>query len=325
MSSPCEFTVVSTFSGCGGSSLGYEMAGGEVRLAVEWDDHAAETYRLNFPDTPLYHGDVGGLDVLDGSPPCQGFSTSGKRLVEDPRNRMFAEFVRLLGGLKPRAFVMENVYGMVKGKMKVVFAEILRELRAAPPGYRVSARLVDARFLGVPQRRQRLIFVGVREDLAFACGLDPVHPAPMPFAGTVREALAGLPDEPGRTLEGLPYEIWRDLPPGRSFKDLHPKGHWFSAHKVHPDQAAPTVTATIWKTGQGGLFHWEHPRPLTIPELKRVHTFPDGFEIPGPFQKSWARIGNSVPPNMMREIAGAVRDRILCPDRGGSAGARVPL
>jgi len=97
-SSRNSFSVVSTFSGCGGSSLGYQLAGGKVRLAVEWDKNAVETYRLNFPDTPIYHGDIaalsvdecckladiepGELDILDGSPPCQGFSTAGKRKAQ---------------------------------------------------------------------------------------------------------------------------------------------------------------------------------------------------------------------------------------------------
>ena len=172
-------TVVSTFAGCGGSSLGYSMAGYRELLAVEWDDNAVQTFRLNFPGVPVYHGDIaklsvgqclsmtglepGQLDVLDGSPPCQGFSTAGKRQMDDPRNSLFREFVRLLRGLRPRAFVMENVSGLVKGKMKLVFAEIMRELKAS--GYKVKCRLLNAMYYNVPQSRQRLIWVGIREDL----------------------------------------------------------------------------------------------------------------------------------------------------------------
>src|ERR1035438_8286507 len=145
-----EFKVISTFSGCGGSSLGYQMAGGKVLLAVEWDKNAVETYRLNFPDTPIYHGDIaklsvqecldrtglkaGELDILDGSPPCQGFSTAGKRNFDDSRNQLFREYVRMLRGLQPKVFVMENVSGMVKGQMKLIFVEILKELKAS--GYK---------------------------------------------------------------------------------------------------------------------------------------------------------------------------------------------
>jgi DNA (cytosine-5)-methyltransferase 1 len=139
-------TVISLFAGAGGSSLGYSMAGYQELLAVEWNDNAVETFKLNFPDIQVWHGDIaklsvdecleitglepGELDVLDGSPPCQGFSTAGKRQLDDPRNQLAMEFVRLLRGLKPKVFVMENVSGMVKGKMKLVFAEIMRELKA---------------------------------------------------------------------------------------------------------------------------------------------------------------------------------------------------
>lgn len=134
-------TVISTFAGAGGSSLGYSMAGYRELLAVEWDDNAVQTFKLNFHGVPVYHGDIaklsvekvlemtglnpGELDVFDGSPPCQGFSTAGKRDMNDDRNQLFREYVRLLRGLMPKVFVMENVSGMVKGKMKLIFAEIL--------------------------------------------------------------------------------------------------------------------------------------------------------------------------------------------------------
>jgi DNA (cytosine-5)-methyltransferase 1 len=112
------------------------MAGFRELLAVEWDDNAVATFKLNFPGVPVYHGDIGKLsvaeclertglepgqlDVFDGSPPCQGFSTAGKRKFDDDRNQLFREYVRLLRGLRPKVFVMENVSGMVKGKMKLI-------------------------------------------------------------------------------------------------------------------------------------------------------------------------------------------------------------
>jgi DNA (cytosine-5)-methyltransferase 1 len=172
-------TVISLLAGCGGSSLGYSMAGYRELLAVEWDDHAVETFKANFPDVPVFHGDIaklsveevlritglkpGELDVLDGSPPCQGFSTAGKRKMDDGRNQLFREYIRLLRGLQPKVLVMENVSGMVKGKMKLIFVDILKELKSS--GYHVSARLMNAMYYGVPQSRQRMIFVGVRKDI----------------------------------------------------------------------------------------------------------------------------------------------------------------
>ena len=131
-------TLVSLFAGCGGSSCGYRAAGYDVRLAVEWDPVAATAYRDNFPGTTVHQGDIasldgpaalasarigpGELDVLDGSPPCQGFSTAGRRAFGDGRNRLFEEYVRLLSAFRPRALVMENVTGLRKGKMRLAFA-----------------------------------------------------------------------------------------------------------------------------------------------------------------------------------------------------------
>ena len=181
-------TVVSLFAGCGGSSLGYKQAGYDVRLAVEWDTGAADVYRRNFPSTNVFEGDIadltaeealrvtalepGELDVLDGSPPCQGFSTAGKRKFADTRNRLFEEYVRMVEVFKPRMLVMENVSGLRKGKMKLIFAEMTRALKDA--GYKVSCRELNASWYGVPQDRRRLIWVGVRQDLAAM----PGHPEP---------------------------------------------------------------------------------------------------------------------------------------------------
>ena len=181
-------TIVSLFAGCGGSSLGYKQAGYDVRLAVEWDTGAADVYRRNFPETNVFEGDIadltaeealratalepGELDVLDGSPPCQGFSTAGSRKFSDTRNRLFEEYVRMVVVFKPKMLVMENVSGLRKGKMKLIFAEMTKALKDA--GYKVSCRELNAWWYGVPQDRRRLIWVGVREDLAAM----PGHPEP---------------------------------------------------------------------------------------------------------------------------------------------------
>ena len=122
--------VISTFSGCGGSSCGYKQAGYDVKLAVEMDNHAVETYHLNFPDTPIYHGDihnlsvdkvleitgigVGELELFDGSPPCQGFSMAGNRDFCDMKNQLYHEYIRLLRGLKPKTFEHYSTVGVIK-------------------------------------------------------------------------------------------------------------------------------------------------------------------------------------------------------------------
>lgn len=210
------FKMVSTFSGCGGACLGFEMAGYDVVWANEFIEEAQNTYRLNHPQVHLdgrdirtvHHDDilsqtglkVGELDLFEGSPPCASFSTSGKRdkgwgtekKYSDTVQRaddLFFEYARLLRGLQPKFFTAENVSGLVKGKAIGYFKLILTELRSA--GYHVEAKLLDASYLGVPQARQRLIFVGVRNDL-YDKGLRPVFPKPLPYRYTVAEVLPSV-------------------------------------------------------------------------------------------------------------------------------------
>lgn len=201
--------VVSTFSGCGGSCLGFELAGFEVIWANEFVEAARETYAANHPGTALDGRDIrtvtaedilretglkrGELDVLNGSPPCASFSTSGKREkgwgkvkkysdTEQRTDDLFFEFSRLLEGLQPKAFVAENVAGLTMGAAIGYFKQIMRALEAC--GYVVRCRVLDAQWLGVPQTRRRAIIVGVRKDL----GVDPPFPTPLLYNYSLREA-----------------------------------------------------------------------------------------------------------------------------------------
>ena len=309
-------TVISLFAGCGGSSLGYSMAGYRELLAVEWDDNAVATFALNFPGVPVYHGDiaecsvehvlertgltVGALDVLDGSPPCQGFSTAGKRILDDPRNQLFREFVRLLDGLQPRVFVMENVSGMVKGKMKLVFAECLLELKAA--GYRVSARLMNAMYFHVPQSRQRMIFIGVRDDLSAA----PSHP----IAANRPIAAGEIIGADGYIFDGFAAGMRQLSKPCPTIRN----GRAFSVKtrsmKINPWMDGPAATLTKTCSDYQVLENGQ-VRRLTIAEAKMLASYPAAFQMIGSYANQWARIGNSVPPLFMRAIAGHIRAEIL--------------
>lgn len=173
-----KYTVISTFAGCGGSSLGYKLSGFKELLAIDFNENAYETFKLNF-DCPVWLKDIktvtskeiltfceinkNDLDVLDGSSPCQGFSTAGKRIVTDNRNDLFKEFVRLINELQPKVFVMENVSGMIKGTMKGMFKEIMTTLKKL--NYQVKCKLMNAKYYNVPQSRQRVIFVGVLKKI----------------------------------------------------------------------------------------------------------------------------------------------------------------
>ena len=324
-------TVVSTFSGCGGSSYGYKLAGCKVCAAVEYDNNAVACYRLNFPTTPLYYGDIrklstkalgalagvapGGLDILDGSPPCQGFSVAkGKRLAGDVRNSLFIDYVRLLRGLRPKAFVFENVRGMAMGKMKPIFARVLAELEAS--GYRIHAQVYNMMYFGVPQRRQRVILIGYRNDLGRA-------PTSMPRKTTPRSAggaLVGVPNTNGLhplpgPLTGYFKTFYPLIPPGQNQGFLHQRMTqtyfgWGSLVKLHPYKPAPTIRKLVRSGGFASIVHWKAPRVLTIQEVKRLMSFPDDYKLAGNFTDQWARLGNSVPPRFMQYLAMHIRQEL---------------
>lgn len=328
------YRVASTFSGCGGSCLGYRMAGYRVVYANEFIEQAQRTYKANHPNSYLDTRDIrqvnpqdvldkagvnrGELDLFDGSPPCSAFSTAGKREAgwgkvksySDKAQRvddLFFEYVRLIDGIRPKVFIAENVSGLVKGTAKGYFKRILAALRE--PGYRVSCRVLDAQWLGVPQMRQRTIFVGVRDDL----GKDPVHPTPLPYRYTVGEAVKGLavkgnakPLKPGTDT----YRYWVATKPGASLSDackrLTGKNSFLTHVKQSPDRQANTITQ-----GTQQLYHWAEPRTLTLEELRRIGGFPDDFQLTGDFAQRWERIGRAVPPLMMARIAQTIADKIL--------------
>lgn len=316
-------TVVSTFAGAGGSTLGYSMAGYRELMAVEWEDHAAQCYRQNFPHVDLFHGDIakldtarlglapGELDVLDGSPPCQGFSRSGKRDLKDPRNQLFREFTRLLDAWQPKVFVMENVAAMAQGGTRPLFLEILKTLRKA--GYRVSARVVDASLLGVPQKRKRMIFIGVREDL----GIDPPFPQPQSRIVTVRDAIFDIPaSELGDyvTPSGLFKEASRYIKQGQNasklLQDSGKKASHYTLCRIRLD--APSNTIIKLSNRGAGLLHPTKNRFISTREATRLQSFPDEYDWgDSEYQQVIARIGNSVPPLMMRAIAETIDREVL--------------
>lgn len=365
------YEVVSTFSGCGGSCLGYRMAGYRVLWASEFIPAAQEVYKMNHPDSVLDTKDIrkvesqeilddidrerGEIDILDGSPPCSDFSTAGKgsegwgevKKYSETKQRvddLFFEYARILEGLQPKAFVAENVRGLVRGKAKGYFKEILRELKGC--GYDVQAKVLDAQWLGVPQRRQRLIFVGVREDL----GVKPAHPDPLPYRYTIKDALPWVKyaehdtggdfssgeftndvcptikvSDPGSgPLGPLHYQI--DAPPieedawigqyaiGDEWERLQ-KGEqsskYFSLVRPNPDKPCPTVTQTGKTTGAASVTHPTEKRKFSIAELKRIQGFPDDFELAGSYEQQWERLARTVPPVMMKHIAATIRDEIL--------------
>lgn len=349
--------VVSTFSGCGGSCLGFKMAGYRVLWANEFIHAAREVYEANHPGVPVDGRTIreitgaeilaatglvrGEIDVLEGSPPCASFSTAGKRerdwgkvkKYSDAAQRtddLFFDFIRIVEDIQPRVFVAENVSGLVKGTAKGYFKRVLRAMKDA--GYRVEARLLDAQWLGVPQARQRIIFVGVRNDLE----RSPVFPTPLPYRYSVRDALpwiaeiesqAGVrnhanwavnvkvipPVNDGPALDG--YAVgreWDTIAPGEA------SDKYFQLVKPKLGEPCPTITQRGGDPSVASVTHPTERRKFTIAELRRICGFPDDFILTGTYAQQWERLGRAVPPPMMAAVAAAIRDHIFDGGRDAS-------
>lgn len=319
-----ELTVISTFAGCGGSSLGYKKAGYKELLAIDFDKNAVETFKLNFPEVPVWERDItkvsadeilkfckikkGELDILDGSPPCQGFSTAGKRNVNDSRNILFEQFVRLINDLQPKVFIMENVSGMVKGKMKGMFIEIINQLKSL--NYNVKCKLLNAKFYEVPQSRERLFFIGVRKDL----NIEPSFPIPSQKIMTVKEAIKNIKLSEIKLPKGeieINYnniEVGSDLASYYESKGL--KRKYFNVKKINLNKPLNTIIK-LFSEGMSGLLHPKEKRFLCINELKACSSFPEDFIFTGSFKEQWARIGNAVMPNQMYYVAKHIKETIF--------------
>lgn len=352
---PNGFRVVSTFSGCGGSCLGFRMAGFKPVFASEFIPAAQDTYRANNPATYLDTRDIrlltaedifevtglrrGECDVLEGSPPCASFSTAGKReagwgtikAYSDTKQRtddLFFEFARILDGVQPRVFVAENVKGLMIGKARGYLKEILASLRGC--GYRVKCAVLDAQFFGVPQHRERLIFIGVRDDL----GIEPTFPKPQgkpiplkavlphiaastsnsahkptikPASQPASTILAqGPSDKSGTAIDRYAIgDEWEKLKPGEQSEK------YFSLQKADPRKPCPCITQKGGIVAAASVTHWAEKRKFTIPELRRICGFPDDFVLTGTFAQQWERLGRAVPPPMMAAVARHIRDNIL--------------
>ena len=356
---PNGLTVLSTFSGCGGSCLGFRMAGFRVLAACEFIEAARDTYSANFPEVPICGNDirdvsgadllslagVSAVDVLEGSPPCASFSTAGKghkgwgevRSYSETKQRtddLFFEFARILGEVRPRAFVAENVSGLVKGAAKGYFLEILARLKAC--GYRVRCKVLDAQWLGVPQSRQRTIFVGIRDDL----GAEPAHPKPLPYRYSIRDALPWVvrsvqdprgkfdvqvndAGEPCFTIKAggsshVTVEAETDIGRfaiGREYDKLKPgeqSGKYFNLIKADEGKPSPCILAGHGSGGVASVVHPTKKRKFTIAELRRICGFPDDFVLTGSYRQQWERLGRAVPPPMMRAVAETLKETLSC-------------
>jgi DNA (cytosine-5)-methyltransferase 1 len=342
-----KYNVVSLFSGCGGSSLGYKLAGFKVLLANEFMQSARDTYKANFPKTKIIDDDVrqvkasnildlikmkkGELDVLDGSPPCSAFSLAGKRArgwnhikpySEDKVQRtddLYFEFIRLLGDIQPRVFVAENVASLTYGVARGYFLSIIEGMRKA--GYVVKASILNSMYFNVAQARKRLFFIGIREDLSKKYNVFPSFPIPNNNYTTVFQAWQGLKqtkeeiDEAAKMGNSI-KQMLSFVKSGKKASDTHPRKSYFSLARLDYYKPSPTVTVLAYnslkeQSRRAALCHPTEDRYLTIKELSRICSYPDDFIFTGNFSQKWERMARSVPPNLMKEVANNVRVNIL--------------
>lgn len=336
---PNRYSVLDLFCGCGGLSLGFEMAGFEVKLAIDnWED-ALVTYRKNHKGTKTLNGDllslkpedvekkfgIHDISVIIGGPPCQGFSVAGKRIIDDDRNKLYKSFVRFVAHFQPKAFVMENVPNILSIGGGAIKDAILKDFSAL--GYHVTYKVLTAADYGTPQNRRRAIFVGSREGKEFLFPERTVED----FV-TTSQALSDLPEESiedGSEYPVAPQTEYQKqtrknatrlynhqitvhtaetqriiamVPDGGNYKCL-PEEMW-SLRKVHiawtrMNSQKPCFTID---TGHFHHFHYKYNRVPTVRESARIRSFPDTFIFIGGKGNQLRQVGNSVPPLMARNL-----------------------
>ncbi|MEL4887731.1 DNA (cytosine-5-)-methyltransferase [Pectobacterium betavasculorum] len=319
------YTVLELFAGAGGMALGLEKAGLKSILLNEIDPHACKTLRKNRPEWNVIEGDVSKIDftsykntvdVLAGGFPCQAFSYAGKKLgFEDTRGTLFFEFARAIKEINPKVLLAENVRGLLNhddGRTLETIKNIITDL-----GYTLfEPRILKAIFYKVPQKRERLIIVAIRNDLAD--GIDYEWPSSYNKVLTLKDALKkgelydkDVPESEGQKYPKRKAEILSMVPPGGYWRDLPVDiqkeymlksfhlggGKTGMARRLSWDEPSLTLTCAPAQK-QTERCHPEETRPLTVREYARIQTFPDDWVFEGPISAKYKQIGNAVPVNL---------------------------
>lgn len=328
-----EYKLLELFAGAGGLAIGMERAGFESVLLNELDKHACNTLRQNRPDWNVVEGDISKIsftqyrdqiDILSGGFPCQSFSYAGKQLgFEDTRGTLFYEFARAVRETNPKVLLGENVRGLLNhdnGETLKTISNIIRDL-----GYTlVEPHVLKAMFYQVPQKRERLFLVGIRNDLA-----DKVKfawPSSYKRILTMRDALkkgelypCDVPKSEGQTYPKRKAEILKMVPPGGYWRDLPDTvqreymmksyflggGKTGMARRLSWDEPSLTLTCAPAQK-QTERCHPEETRPLTVREYARIQTFPDDWQFAGPVSAQYKQIGNAVPVNLAHAMGRAL-------------------
>ena len=351
----CEKTdmieAVSLFTGAGGMDVGFEQAGAKILVANEIDKDASKTFIANHPDTNMLVGDINellsdleqyaGVDLVFGGPPCQGFSVIGKMDPTDKRSQLIWSFLEAVDRIKPKAFVMENVKALAAiGKWKDVREKFIDTAKAM--GYGCVPFIINAVDYGTPQKRERVFFIGIKDDYDFQASIEELLRKQQRKAPTIRELFADLgpagseknPKTCNAKITFAERPVMRRIP----YDCLMFNG---IGRPIDPDGYSRTITASAG--GNMTLIvdeeflhnpqanNWiqeyydklvrhevvpefkEAPprlRRLTINETKRIQTFPDDYVFCGSKSSIYRQIGNAVPCKMAKAVAQAVIDYI---------------
>lgn len=280
-----RFRAIDLFAGAGGLSEGLRMAGIDVVVANDIDTWAAKTHEYNHPETVFIQKDIqqlrendlkealvskgltfSDIDIVVGGPPCQGFSIIGQRDPNDPRNRLFKEFVKVIQLVKPKVFIMENVFGLLSMEKGAVKDEILHSLRTCiPEGYTVAEpQVLLAADYGVPQLRRRVFFIGIRSDISDECLKypEPTHaPEKVKLANgnhispyiTVSQAIGNLPEEVVESVRNEPAPPIAYKPGKKTLYQKFIQGHATAVYSHHTKNLLETRLERINHLDEGDL------------------------------------------------------------------------
>ncbi len=327
------YSSVELFAGGGGLALGMEQAGFSHKLLNEFDHNACETLRTNRPQWNVIEGDIHDIDFtpyrdkidfLSGGFPCQAFSFAGKRLgFEETRGTLFFELTRAVSEIRPKVFMCENVKGLLEhdgGRTLSVIADVISEL-----GYTlVTPRVLKAIMYKVPQKRERLILVAVRNDLAPR--VKYLWPTPYHRVMTLRDAFfAGdlypvdVPESEGQQYPEKKKKVMEMVPMGGDWRDLpadvakeYMQGSYYlgggktgMARRLSLDEPSLTLTCAPAQK-QTERCHPTETRPLTVREYARIQTFPDDWKFSGNISAQYKQIGNAVPVNLAAAVGRSI-------------------
>lgn len=333
---PRQFTTIELFAGAGGLALGIEQAGFETLGLVEIDKDAADTLKQNRPNWRVLNEDIakiscldlpeffglqkGELDLLSGGAPCQSFSYAGKRLgLEDARGTLFYHYAKFLEQLQPKMFLFENVRGLLShdhGRTYQTITDIFKST-----GYTIDKRVLNAWNFGVAQKRERLITIGIRNDL-----VGKIHfgfPEPHAYKPVLRDILLDCPESIGAPYSDYKRKIFEMVPPGGYWRDIpeevakpYMKSCWYMGggrtgilRRLSLDEPSLTVL-TSPSQKQTDRCHPLEPRPFTIRENARCQSFPDDWEFCGGVGAQYKQVGNAVPVNLAYDIGIKIKEAL---------------